>query len=248
VNLEQLTAALTQHDADPDAVMATFHAKRHRHARNRNLAIGGVAAAAIVMVVAMLQPWATPPRSATTAQPNAPGKPTAATGCASVSLQETLAMARQGGASVIVANGSLTGKTVVDGQIYHQMILQSVQTLSGPAITSGSTGWIDSRRGPSGPIPGADAGALWATDGRLFAIAWPAGQTGTAVGPVLRIAPLANGQVIFSSAGCWDTAGLPTQPYHGQLTEIPGSNSYARAAPNGFHAVPLTTVEQMVAG
>jgi hypothetical protein len=164
-------------------------------------------------------------------------------GCGSVSLPETLAMARQGGASVIVATGSLTGETA---QVHHQMVLRSVRTLSGPVVVSGSTGWLNSALGPSGPIPGADAGALWAPDGRLFAIVWPARVTGTAVGPVLRVAPVVDDQVIFSSAGCWDTAGLPSRPYHGRLAEVPGSDSYARATPNGFHAVPLATVEQLL--
>jgi hypothetical protein len=86
---------------------------------------------------------------------------------------------------------------------------------------------------------------LWGNDGRLFAIAWPARQAGTTVGPVLRIAPIVGDQVIFSSAGCWDTTGLPSQAYHGQLAEIPGTDSYARAAAGGLHAVPLTTVEQL---
>jgi hypothetical protein len=246
VDLEQLTAALAQHDPEPDTVMAAFRAKRHRRARNLTMYGGGLAAVAIVAVVAVLQPWAAAPQPGGTAQPTGPPASPPANGCASISLPETLAMARQGGASVIVADGSLTGKTVLDGQVYYEMILRSVQTLSGPAIALGSTGWIASVRGPAGPIPGADAGALWATDGRLFAIAWPARETGTAVGPILRVAPVADGQVIFSSAGCWDTAGLPTRPYHGQLAEIPGSNSYTRAAPGGFHAVPLTTVEQLI--
>lgn len=245
MNLEQLAAALAQHDADPDAVKAAFRAKRHRR-RNRYLtACGGLAAVGIVAVAAVLQPWATTPQPAGTAQPTG-STPPVASGCASISLQETLAMARQGGASVIVANGSLTGRTVVDGQAYHEMKLRSVQVLSGPAIASGSTGWVASVRGPAGPIPGADAGALWATDGGLFAIAWPAREAGTAVGPVLRVAPVTDGQMIFSSAGCWDAAGLPSRPYHGRLAEIPGSNSYARAAASGFHAVPLTTVEQLI--
>lgn len=243
MDLDQLAAALAQHGADPEPVMAAFRAKRRRRARNRNLTIGGgLAAVAIVAGVAAAQPWATAPRPAGTAQPTGQA---VGNGCASISLPETLAMARQGGASVIVADGSLTGKTALN-EIYHEMILRSVQTLSGPAIATGSTGWIESSRGPAGPIPGADAGTLWATDGRLFAIAWPARETGTAVGPVLRVAPVVDGQVIFSSAGCWDTAGLPTRPYSGQLAEIPGSNSYTRAAPGGFHAVPLTTVEQLI--
>jgi hypothetical protein len=73
-------------------------------------------------------------------------------------------------------------------------------------------------------------------------------DTGTTVGPVLRVAPVVGGQVIFSSAGCWDTSGVPTQPFHGRLTEIPGSGSYGRAAAGGFHAVPLSTVERLISG
>ncbi|WP_204036593.1 hypothetical protein [Micromonospora qiuiae] len=54
--------------------------------------------------------------------------------------------------------------------------------------------------------------------------------------------------MIFSQAGCWDTTGLPSQPFTGKLAEIPGSDSYARASGGGFHAVPLTTVEQLATG
>jgi len=207
---------------------------------------GGLVVVAIVALAAVLQPWAAPPRQDGAAEPAGAGKSPGGSGCASVSLPEALALARRGGASVIVANGSLTGKTAAHGQIYYKMALRSVTTLSGPAVASGSAGWIASPQGPGGPIPGADAGALWATDGHLFAIAWPARETGTAVGPVLRVAPVVHGQVIFSSAGCWDTTGLPTQLYRGPLAEIPGSNSYARAAKDGFHAVPLARVRRLV--
>ncbi|MGW4527481.1 hypothetical protein [Amycolatopsis sp. NPDC004378] len=242
MNVDQLTSALAAHDADPDAVLSALHTKRRRRVRNRGLAAVGLAAAVVAALVVVWQPWTTSPQPAATAPPDI------ANGCGSVSLRDTLAMARQSGASVLVANGSLTRKTVADNEIYYEMVLSSVQTLSGPPITSGTSGWIGSGRGPAGPIPSADTGALWAPDGRLFAIAWPARQTGTAVGPILRIAPVAGDQVIFSTAGCWDTTGLPSRPYSGSLAEIPGSNSYTRSAANGFHAVPLATVEQLLAG
>jgi hypothetical protein len=247
VNLEQLTAALARHDADPDAVLAALRADRRRRARNRALILGAVAVTAVAVAVVVLQPWTAPTRHAVTAPPNPTGTPVA-NGCASMSLQQTLTLARQGGASVIIATAALTGRTATDEQVYHEMVLRNVQTLSGPSITSDSTGWVGSARGPAGPIPGADAGALWATDGHLFAIVWPARQTGTTIGPVLRIAPIVNGQVILSSAGCWDATGLAAQAYQGPLAEIPGSDSYARASGNGFHAVALATVEQLLTG
>lgn len=245
---EQLIAALAKHDADPGAVMAAFRAKRRRRARDRRLAVGGgLAAFGIVTALAVVQPWASAPSP--TAARRVTGPPTApqASGCASVSMPQTLATAERSGASVIVAVGSLTGKTATsEGQIYYQMLLRSVRTLSGPSIASGSAGWIASTRGPAGQIPGADAGALWGANGRLFAIAWPERVTGTTVGPVLHVAPVAHSSVILSSAGCWDSAGLRARPYHGRLAEIPGSKSYTRAAPGGFHAVSLTTIERLV--
>ena len=118
-----------------------------------------------------------------------------------VSLQQTLDEARQGGASVIIATGTLSETTAVDGEVYDQMVLRSVQTLSGAAVASGTTGWVASGRGPSGAIPGADAGALWGPGGRLFAIVWPAQKAGMSIGPVLSIAPVVDDEVIFSSAG-----------------------------------------------
>lgn len=252
MNPSDLTAAFAGHDPDPGAVKAAFHAKRRRRTRNRYLAAsGGLAAAGVVAVMSVLQPWASAPGPAGAGQPAGPPAPSAAGGCAAVSLPETLATAVRRGASVIVADGSLTGKTAAGsatgGEIYYQMLLRSVRTLAGPAVASGSTGWIASGRGPAGLIPGADAGALWGTDGHLFAIAAPAAElgTGTTVGTVLRVAPVTHGSVIFSTAGCWDTSGLPSRPYHGPLAEIPGSGSYQRATPSGFHAVPLSTVEQI---
>lgn len=248
MNREELMAALTEHDADPGAVMAAFRAKRGRRSRNRGLAAcGGLATAGIIAAAAVLQPWA-PTQSHTVARRTSqPPVTSPASGCATVSIPQTLATARRSGASVIIAVGSLTSKTAVSsGQVYYQMRLRSVRTLSGPAIASGSTGWIGSTRGPAGPIPSADAGALWGADGRLFAIAWPARVVGTSVGPVLHVAPVAGSSVILSSAGCWDSAGLRTRPYHGKLAEIPGSKSYARAAPGGFHAVSLAIIEQLV--
>ena len=243
MNVEQLTTALARHDPDPDGVMAAFHSKRRAATRRRIGAAGVLAvAAAAVLLLAVQRPWASGPA----ARPAA-GSQAVADGCASVPLPETLAMARQGGASVIVATGSLTGTTAVDGQVYYGMTLRSVRTLSGPTVRSSSTAWIASGRGPSGPIPGTDGGSLWATDGGLFGIVWPAQRAGTTVGPILRIAPVVDGRVVLSSAGCWDVSGLSARPFHGRLAEIPGSNSYARAAANGFHAVDLSTLEGMTA-
>ncbi|PYC88420.1 hypothetical protein C7C46_00670 [Streptomyces tateyamensis] len=160
-------------------------------------------------------------------------------------MERTLADARGRGASIIVAKGTLTGHTGPEGLPYAEMQLTDVHTLSGPSMASGSHVWANSAHGPSGPIPGADAGALWATDGSLFAIIWPQPSGGFLTGPTMSVAPVVGNQVILSTAGCWNTTGLTSTPFTGPLAEIPGSDSYTRAAVNGLHGVPLDTIQAL---
>jgi hypothetical protein len=42
---------------------------------------------------------------------------------------------------------------------------------------------------------------------------------------------------------------MAAQPFHGPLAELPGSDAYETISklPDGFQAVPLSTVEQMAA-
>lgn len=242
MNVQELTAALAGHAPDQAAVLATFRARQARVARSRRAVAAGLGGMVLVaaVLVAFMQPWAAPAR--TVPVPSS----TVAGGCASVPLPQTLTAAQQAGASVITARGSLTGRSATDGQVYYQMLLSSVRTLSGPVVRSGSTAWVGSGQGPSGPIPG-DLGGLWATDGGLFAIVWPAQQTGTAVGPLLRLAPVTAGNVVFSAAGCWDSSGLPSQPFSGALAQTPGSGTYARAARDEFRAVRLAAVTALLA-
>jgi hypothetical protein len=175
--------------------------------------------------------------------------------CAAISLKDTIASALRGGASVIVATGTLTGKPVTGNPAtagaaaFYRMTLSSVQTLRGPAVASGSTAWIP------GPAPGATASvtsALLAPDGRLFAIVWPKAATHDLVGPTLRLAPIVGTDVVFTPSGCWDVTALQPSQYQANTplqsvprgTPIGGAN---QPAENGLYAVPLTTVEQVVA-
>lgn len=191
VDLDQLTAALAEHDADPETVMTAFRRKRHRRVRNRYLSLG---AAAVVGLTAAFLPRATTPQPMPAASSGQAASGTAlADGCARLPLRERLAAARSAGAPVIVGYGSLTGRTAVG---YDAMTLRSVRTLAGPPIASGSTVWVP-------------AGTPRAPDGRLFAIVWPKPATHPTIGPTLTVAPIVNGQVIFSASGCWDTASLP---------------------------------------
>src|SRR5262249_58560640 len=91
-------------------------------ARNRGGAGGGGrGGVGTVAATAVLQPWASAPSPTAAGRSSGPPNSFPASGCASVPLPETLATARRSGASVIVAVGSLTGKTAVsDGQVYYQ--------------------------------------------------------------------------------------------------------------------------------
>jgi hypothetical protein len=76
---------------------------------------------------------------------------------------------------------------------------------------------------------------------------WPTRLRASTLGPYLRIAPVVDQQVILGSADCWFIDGVETRPFTGPLTEVPGSNSFARSAQYGFRALPLDTVRQAAA-
>jgi hypothetical protein len=177
-------------------------------------------------------------------------------GCAVMPLKAAIADAVHRGASVIVATGTLTGKSVTGNPAtagapaFYAMALLSVQTLRGPAIAPGSTAWIP------GPVSGAGASpvtsTLLAPGGRVFAIVWPKATTHDLVGPTLRLAPVVGGDVVFTPNGCWDLAGLQPSPYQGTtpLRTVPGNVAFIGAkmtAVSGLYAVPLATVEQVTA-
>jgi hypothetical protein len=156
--------------------------------------------------------------------------------CTGAPLKSRLAAAVQGGASVIVATGTLTGKLVTGdpatagAPAFYAMTLQPVQTLRGPAIAPGSTAWIP------GPAPGTLANrvnsALLAPGDRLFAVAWPRGATHDLVGPTLQLAPIVGTDVVFTPDVCWDLSGLLPDQYQGSTPLYP---------------VPLATVTQIAA-
>lgn len=240
MNTDELTAALDAHVPDQEAVLARMAAKRSARRRRRLLTTGAVASvAALIAVGAVWWPRGDDPRRL---GPPAAGPAQVADGCAVIPLAEVIAAAKTSGASVIVADGTLTGRSARSELIYHEMALTSVRTLTGPSVAIGSHAWVSGQVGPSGPVPGADAGALWGPHGGLFAIVTP-----SAVGPLLRVAPVVGDQVILSSAGCWDAGTLRTRPFTGRLSEIPGSDSYTRAQASGFHAVRLSDIETLTA-
>jgi hypothetical protein len=175
--------------------------------------------------------------------------------CAAISLKDTIAGALRRGASVIVATGTLTGKSVTGNPAtsgepaFYAMKLSSVQTLRGPKIASGTTAWIP------GPARGATASvtsALLAPGGRLFAIVWPQATTHDLVGPTLRLAPIVGTDVVFTPSGCWDVTALQPSQYQAStpLRSVPNGTLIGGAnqpAENGLYAVPLAAVERVVA-
>ncbi|MFF4148160.1 hypothetical protein ACFY0A_44550 [Streptomyces sp. NPDC001698] len=110
---------------------------------------------------------------------------------------------------------------------------------------------------PSGRITGEGIGdavtraaaradpSLWARDGSLFEVIGPQSADGGPEVSAMRVAPVVDGQVVLSTAGCWMDDVRPIRPYPGPLAEIPGSHSYRRAAEVGFQTVPLSEVERL---
>jgi len=176
--------------------------------------------------------------------------------CAGAPLQSQLAAAVRDGASVIVAAGSLTGKSVAGDPAaagagaFYAMTLHSAQTLRGPAVAPGSTAWIP------GPAPGTTANpensALLAPGGRVFAVVWPKTATRALVGPVLQLAPVVAADVVFTPYTCWNLDGLQPDQYQASapLRPVPGGANFGgthQAAENGLYTLPLATVRQIAA-
>lgn len=240
MDTDQLISALTRHTANPANVRAAYERKRRRAARRRYAVLGAITAVVLgAGAVTAARPWASAP----------PPAGAAASACAHWPLPQRLIVGLRDGESVIIASGKLTGYNAnTSGGYYSAMRLRDVQTLAGPPLEN-QTAWLTGMMGPDGPAYfSEDTGALWATDGRLLAIVWEGTIAANSIsGPILKVAPIVNGQVIFSMAGCWNVAGLRARPYHGPLAQIPGSQSYQRSQATGFWAVPLSTVEAIIA-
>ena len=205
--------------------------------RHRILAATGAAAAILLAVAAS---YALNPTEHRQVGPAAAGNYAAGSSlagrCTGPSLQSQLAAAVHGGASVIVATGTLTGESVTGdpatagAPAFYAMTLQPVQTLRGPAVAPGLTAWIP------GPAPGMPANqvnsALLAPGGRLFALVWPKGVTHDLVGPTLQLAPIVGTDVVFTPHVCWDLSGLLPDQY---------------PAGTPVYTVPLATVRQIAA-
>ena len=225
MDLDELTAALAGPKPDREAVLTSFQRKHRKEKTKRRLWwAGGLAAcAAVVLTVAtMSQPQ---PRGSVTLSP---------AGCAPGPLAQSLAQARQDGASILLAYGSPTGET--SGSRYQAVVLRSVHMLSGPAIASGTTAWSD------GTTLSGRLGATGTAAGQLLAIAWPAAVAGSTVGPVVHTAPVRDGNVILTRSGCQDMTSLAAVPSSGQGI-APGGGP----APDGLYAIPLPFVEQAAA-
>ncbi|GAA2625324.1 hypothetical protein GCM10010399_65950 [Dactylosporangium fulvum] len=223
--------------AEQDAVLGSRRTRRRRR----------IAVSAVVIVAVLLVPigW-----FATRGKPDGDAPMAAAEACIPMPLGERMRQVLDLGASVVVAGGTLTGRTGPDGPYHHEMTLTAVRTLAGPALPDGTKVWVDTPQLP--PLKGdtmarGNPGPLWGPGGALFGFVFPPAATNSPLGVTVIQSPVVGDQVIFgSSGGCWDVRSVGGTPFHGPLTEIPGSGTYVRAAEAGFTAVPLTTVEQLL--
>ncbi|WIM95015.1 hypothetical protein ACTOB_007076 [Actinoplanes oblitus] len=248
-----LRDVLSRHDADPDAVLTQLRAKQGvRRRRQAMIAVG----AAVVLVAGGVGVWsrlgqvpATPNLTAGASPAGADRSAGADAGQAAsacLALPESLSRAPSEGVSVIVARGQLTGRIRLDGYRYHEMTLSHVRTLTGPAVGEGATVWTQAASGSEG----GPEGPLWGPGGALLGFYAPQKVNRGSLGAVVSHVPVVGGSAVLAADGCWNSftaAGLNGVPYHGPLTEAPGSDTYARLQRRGLVAVPLETIEKLTA-
>jgi hypothetical protein len=235
--------------------LSAVHGKPPRARRPVRTAARGALLPAVAVALALAACTASPGPAGPAAGRTATG-PDSPASCTGAPLKAQLAGAVQAGASLIVAAGTPTGRSVPANQAtagapaLYAMTLTSVQTLRGPAVASGTTGWV---QGPGhGTTATPENSALLAPGGMLFAIAWPPAAAGARVGPVLQLAPVVGTNVVFTPYACWNLTGLLPGQYQEStsLRPVQGGANYGgthQAAENGLYTVPLGTVRQIAA-
>jgi len=166
---------------------------------------------------------------------SSPASRAATGGCGPLGLRLRSAAGR--GQSLVTGYGRLTGHTRAG---YREFELTGLRTLAGPAVPSRLTSWLSAP--PGRAAAAADAGGLWAPDGRLVALLTPGGGPGMIASP----APLVGDRVILSAAGCWSDPALTGSRFTGELAEVPGSDGYRLAEQaGGFTNYPLAELSRL---
>ncbi|MGW8358415.1 hypothetical protein [Streptomyces wedmorensis] len=228
---------------EPERVLAAVRRKRTRQLRRR----AAVAVGALAVVAAGLSLTQGVPGFRDAQEP--PAVAFGGNACADKPWEEIYSYAREIGGSFVVAKGTLTGRSHAmerTGERMYEMRLSGIRTFFGSSVAEGSLVWIPSATSRSGAIAGQPSGSLWADDGSLMAFLNPTPVVREDLpGPYTRVAPVVGDRLIASAAGCWGPGGLPSEPYTGKLAEIPGSNSYRRAAVTGIRSISLEEVERI---
>jgi len=256
MDLTELRTALTHHDADPTTVLHQIQTKKKRRRRRHGI-IGSLAAATLIATGAGIWSATSPSpispnsalnssRASTTTSGN-PNPAVAADGC--LPLEGWLS--RERGISAVTGVGTQTGRTKPDGYINHEVVITDIKTLAGPKIAEGTKAWVKvpDHTAKPGVVDAAPDGPLWGPGNTFFGVYIPQKLNRGPLGATLHQLPLVGDKVIFKSSGCWGSFSLGDlhgTPYQGPLTEVPGSDTYAHLAPQGFVAVPLTAVEQIL--
>lgn len=149
-------------------------------------------------------------------------------GCADRPLGESLQEWAGRRGAVLRATVRLTGRTTAteDG-VYSELAIAGVKTLAG-RTSSITAGWVAGGVGPDGQarVTRGTEGALWAPDGSAIVVVNPDSLLSLGTGQtMLQVAPVVDSEVVLSNAGCWSDSNLDTEPFSGQLAEVPGSQT-----------------------
>jgi hypothetical protein len=179
-----------------------------------------------------------------------------------------------GAGTAQAASGGGTGSS--SAATYYALTLRSVRTLAGPTVKSAAIVWVAEKSqgsstsqgsaGGSSASPGsAGAGSAspgntgsgsapasaqpraFTPDSEFFGIVSPAASG--APGPLLQAAPVVNGQVLLSRAGCWNitvSASIPASA-SGSSSQAAAPAIYGSSDAQSVTDVPLTTAEKLAA-
>lgn len=186
-----------------------------------------------------------------TAQPGVQPAPKttvhAAGSCSSESLASILQDVTKAGQPVVVGHVALTGevkqRAAADPsqlglvQTYTEVALTEVRSVNGVAVSDGLSAYVlGGRSDDTVTVTDPPLQSAWNADGMFFGYITADG----AVGPVLSATPLDVQNIVFTSAGCWNTEGLAVQPVQANIVTLTGLATTTTTAK--FPSVPLDSV------
>lgn len=153
-------------------------------------------------------------------------------GCASLPTKEALPSRAGPHGGVVRAHVQLTGRQTTIND-HGAVLVYSELNIGDPSLVAGHdphvlTGWVRGGKTAHGTpqLAREPDGTLWGPDGAAVLVINPAKTLLDNSNKVeLDVAPVVGDNIITSNAGCWAFSDLPSKPFSGRLSEVPGSET-----------------------